>query len=185
MERYTAGPVPDEHAYEYYFVIGCPGDCDAIQVKHGDKVALRINLDSSVNVGDDFTFNAAKKHFIIDHPLDPQRRNLVHACIEGPEAAVYYRGDASLVDGRATVRLPGYFEALTRAEGRTVQLTPRFEGDEEVHALAASAVRDGTFQVRTVDGAPAAHGFYWQVTAVRADIDPLAVEVDKTPGVPS
>ena len=34
------------------------------------------------------------KHFVINHPLDPENRSLDHVCIEGPEAAVYYRGSA-------------------------------------------------------------------------------------------
>ena len=42
---------------------------------------------------------------------------------EGPEAGVYYRGTAQLKNGVATVKLPSYFEALTRKEGRTISLT--------------------------------------------------------------
>ncbi|MFJ8689692.1 hypothetical protein [Micromonospora wenchangensis] len=124
------------------------------------------------------------KQFVIDHPLDdpadPDRRLLVHAALEGPENGVYYRGEGRLVDGAATVDLPGYFEALTRLEGRTVQLTPVFEDDEPVSPLAASRVAAGEFRVRTVDGSPASHAFYWQVSAIRADLEPLAVEVPAT-----
>ncbi|WP_328345622.1 hypothetical protein [Micromonospora sp. NBC_00421] len=125
------------------------------------------------------------KQFVIDHPLDdpadPDRRLLVHAALEGPENGVYYRGEGRLVDGVATVDLPGYFEALTRLEGRTVQLTPVFEDDEPVSPLAASRVAAGEFRVRTVDGAKASHAFYWQVSAIRADLEPFAVEVPATP----
>ncbi|MFG3705815.1 hypothetical protein ACGF7U_13930 [Micromonospora sp. NPDC047670] len=121
------------------------------------------------------------KQFAIDHPLDApdatQRRQLIHAAIEGPENGVYYRGEARLSDGVARVDLPDYFEALTRPEGRTVQLTPVFEDDEPVSPLAASRVTDGSFRVRTVDGSPASHAFYWEVKAVRDDLEPLEVEV--------
>ncbi|MFF3855723.1 hypothetical protein [Micromonospora sp. NPDC002575] len=124
------------------------------------------------------------KQFVIDHPLDdpadPDRRLLVHAALEGPENGVYYRGEGRLVDGVATVDLPRYFEALTRLEGRTVQLTPVFEDDEPVSPLAASRVVAGEFRVRTVDGSKASHAFYWQVSAIRADLEPLAVEVPAT-----
>ena len=120
------------------------------------------------------------KPFVIDHPLDPERKSLVHAAVEGPEHGVYYRGEATLVDGRAEVHLPEYFEALTRVEGRTVHLTPVLPDDDgEVHALAASRVRDGRFTVRTVDGRPASHGFYWEVRAVRADVETLVTEIIK------
>jgi len=58
----------------------------------------------------------------IKHPLAGGRK-LVHAAIEGPESAVYYRGEGQLTNGRAVVCLPQYFEALTRQDGRTVMLT--------------------------------------------------------------
>ncbi|GGV36695.1 hypothetical protein GCM10010182_71090 [Actinomadura cremea] len=127
----------------------------------------------------DGTLWAGAKHFLIDHPVEPAERDLVHAAVEGPEYAVFYRGEGRLSDGRATVELPRYFEALTRPDGRTVQLTPRFDGDEPLSPLAASAVADGRFAVRTVDGEPAGHGFYWEVKAVRADLPELAAEVPK------
>ncbi|MFE7560277.1 hypothetical protein [Kitasatospora sp. NPDC057500] len=123
---------------------------------------------------------AKEKKFLIDHPLDTERKYLLHTALEGPENGVYQRGEGRLADGRAVVELPEYFEALTLAEGRTVQLTPVFEDDDEpLCALAASRVRDGRFTVRTVDGSPASHAFHWEVKAVRADIEPLTTEVDK------
>ncbi|MCW3816730.1 hypothetical protein ONA91_19985 [Micromonospora sp. DR5-3] len=134
----------------------------------------------SLNAGSG-VIKGKSKQFAIDHPLDPpdatQRRQLIHAAIEGPENGVYYRGEGRLSGGVATVELPAYFEALTRPEDRTVQLTPVFDDDEPVSPLAAGRVRDGAFRVHTVDGSPASHAFYWEVKAVRADLEPLAVEV--------
>jgi hypothetical protein len=134
----------------------------------------------SLNAGSGI-IKGKSKQFAIDHPLDPpdatQRRQLIHAALEGPENGVYYRGEGRLEGGVATVELPTYFEALTRPEGRTVQLTPIFDDDEPVSPLAAGRVRGGAFLVRTVDGSPASHAFYWEVKAVRADLEPLAVEV--------
>jgi hypothetical protein len=123
-----------------------------------------------------------KKSFVIDHPLDPVRRTLSHACIEGPELAVFYRGQSRLTDGAAVVRLPEYFEALVRSEGRTVQLTPVAEDDEPVCLLAAGPVQDGAFPVRAADGRNPAQRFCWEVTAVRADVDELVVEADRVAG---
>jgi hypothetical protein len=120
------------------------------------------------------------KNFLIDHPLDPERCFLVHGCLEGPESGVFYRGTASLENGHATVALPDYFEALTRAEDRTVMLTPVCGGeDAPVSMLAASRVENGSFDVRAVDGASSEQEFYWQVMAVRSDLAPLDVEIDK------
>jgi hypothetical protein len=115
------------------------------------------------------------KNFHIDHPADPTR-SLVHSVVEGPEAAVFYRGEAALVDGRCEVELPAYFEALTRKDARTVQLTPRFSGDGPITSLAAGDVVGGKFRVRAIDDRAPAQRFYWEVKAVRADVDPIEVE---------
>ncbi|MFG1656319.1 hypothetical protein ACGFIY_07320 [Micromonospora chersina] len=148
----------------------------AIYLGNSEASGYTISLNAGTGV-----IKGKSKQFAIDHPLDgpdaAQRRQLIHAALEGPENGVYYRGEGRLENGTATVELPAYFEALTRAEGRTVQLTPVFEDDEPVSALAAGRVRDGAFRVRTVDGSPASHAFCWQVTAIRADLEPLAVEV--------
>ncbi len=59
--------------------------------------------------------------FLIDHPLDPLNRNLVHSFIEGPRADLVYRGSVRLADGKAVASIdaasgmtPGTFAALTR-----------------------------------------------------------------------
>ncbi|HSP77185.1 MAG TPA: hypothetical protein VLQ93_01555, partial [Myxococcaceae bacterium] len=114
-----------------------------------------------------------------DHPLDPERKYLEHCSLEGPEAADSYRGEARLLDGVATVVLPDYFEALVRPETRTVQLTPKLEGREPVSLLAASSVEGGRFTVKAIDSHNPSQAFYWEVKAVRADIERLQVEVPK------
>ena len=115
-------------------------------------------------------FYAYEKWFRIPHPTRPGR-DLVHGCLEGPENAVYYRGTARLQDGRATVLLPDYFEALTRPEGRTVQLTAR---GREPFALSHDGVAAGRFQAF---GTRADGEFDWEVRAVRADVDALVTDL--------
>jgi hypothetical protein len=133
-------------------------------------------------VGTDFANPACRfysngtKHFVIDHPLDPGNRSLNHVCIEGPEAAVYYRGSGRLADGRAEVELPEYFEALTRVEDRTVMLTAVCDEGEPVAVLSATPVRDGRFVVRAADRRNPRQSFHWEVKAVRADVDRVVVE---------
>jgi hypothetical protein len=118
------------------------------------------------------SFAASTKNFEIDHPTKPGMK-LVHACIEGPEVAVFYRGEGKLINGEAVVELPDYFEALTRREGRTVQLTPK---GAEPYLLSATDVVDGKFKVY---GSKPDGSFYWEVKAVRADVEPLKVEVER------
>ncbi|OYT63177.1 hypothetical protein B6U67_03325 [Methanosarcinales archaeon ex4484_138] len=121
------------------------------------------------------------KNFLIDHPLDPEHKNLIHATLEGPEVAVFYRGEAQLSNGQVTIQLPNYFEALTRDENRTVLLTPKFEGENTpISMLATSEVKDGRFTIKTIDGTNPSQKFYWEVKAVRSDVDTLDAEETKT-----
>ena len=119
---------------------------------------------------------AVSKSFYIDHPLDPENKALVHGSLEGPELAVYYRGEATLEDGEAVIELPDYFEALTLQDGRTIQLTC-LDGFSPL--FVAGKIEDGRFIVETTDYGEPDQKFFWEVKAVRADIDPLAVEIAK------
>jgi hypothetical protein len=122
---------------------------------------------------------ATTKSFRINHPLDPERRFLIHACLEGPENAIYYRGQGRLEGGHARVELPDYFEALARPEGRTVILTSCCEENEPISVLAASGIVNGAFNVRAADDRNPRQPFYWEVKAVRADVEPLETEAHK------
>jgi hypothetical protein len=112
------------------------------------------------------------KTFVIEHPVD-KSKHLVHAVVEGPESAVFYRGEAELHDGKAVVILPDYFEALTRKRSRTVQLTPK---GKKPFGLSYEDIEDGRFAVYATE--PNGR-FSWEVKAVRADIEPLEAEISK------
>jgi hypothetical protein len=149
----------------------------AVNVGNGAGSSV-ATFDSSGNfhANGNITSGGAKS-FRIVHPLD-DTKNLTHTAIEGPENAVFYRGEGQTDDtGAATITLPDYFEALTLPTDRTVQLTELFEDDSvELGKLAASRVKDGAFKVRSEY---ASQKFYWEVKAVRADIDPLEVVTDR------
>lgn len=118
------------------------------------------------------------KTFAIDHPQHADRY-LLHATLEGPEGAVYYRGSARLSEGRAEIRLPPYFEALTRAEGRTVLLT-NVDGWDPIAVLSQEGrtIREGAFVVAS-SNPRSTQAFDWEVKAVRGDAPELEVEPEK------
>ena len=129
-------------------------------------------IDIAGNASFNGTITAGTKSFRIPHPLD-ETKDLTHSCLEGPEIAVFYRGEGVTTGGWAEITLPDYFEALTMPEGRTVLLTALFEQDDEpISALAASRVKDGRFKVWS--GLPI-QKFYWEVKAIRADKPALEV----------
>jgi len=63
--------------------------------------------------------------FVIDHPLDPENKLLRHNFVESPENLLIYRGKAELNNqGEAIVKMPDYFEALTKEDQASIHLTP-------------------------------------------------------------
>ncbi len=112
---------------------------------------------------------SGSKNFIINHPSKPGMK-LVHSSLEGPEAGVYYRGEARLDNGQAVISLPDYFEALTRTEDRTIQVSAK---GNPPYMLSYGEIENGEF---TVYGTKPDGRFSWEVKAVRKDIAPLIVE---------
>jgi hypothetical protein len=115
-------------------------------------------------------YNSAKS-FIINHPVDNDKY-LVHACLEGPEAGVYYRGTGEITDNKSVaIELPHYVDKFAR--DFTLQITPIYNG--KINILNASEVANNLF---TVYGENCK--FYWTVYGKRLDIvrEPLKCEVD-------
>lgn len=108
-------------------------------------------------------YDSTSKTFVIQHPRESEKY-LVHACLEGPEAGVYYRGISELKGESVTVSIPGYASDI--ANDFSVHLTPI--GKNTVYT---SKIEKGQF---TVTGDPCE--FYWMVMGKRANIN---VEVDK------
>lgn len=104
---------------------------------------------------------ASAKSFIIDHPLDTNKL-LVHACLEGPEAGVYYRGIGEITNNiSATIKLPDYVEKL--ASNFTIQITPIYNGS--IVVLNVGEVRNNNFLVYGENCK-----FYWSVYGKRLEI---------------
>lgn len=167
-------------------VLWSPGDNQLLRIYDEDSLPAGnplfvIDGGGSVSISGNLSV-AGSKQFAINHPMDGDRKLLVHATLEGPECAVFYRGQGRLESGRAHVQLPDYFEALTLAEDRTVMLTPCCEGDEPVSVLATSGITGGGFTVRAADDRNPRQMFYWEVKAVRADVAPLDAEQPKVEG---
>jgi len=114
------------------------------------------------------------KSFIIDHPLD-RDSYLIHACLEGPEAGVYYRGRTAILDRTMTIRLPAYVETLAHqfTVHATAEIVDIMEEPSFIH-VAVSAVRDSQFKLYA--SAPCIVN--WLVFGKRRDVQ-LKVEAKK------
>jgi hypothetical protein len=108
------------------------------------------------------------KTFVIPHPIE-STKYLVHACLEGPEAGIYYRGEGIISKGESEIHLPCYADAIGR--DWTVQVTyTRDDGSPCAEPIRTSRVRSGKFKVWGSDGP-----FAWTVQGMR---HPLIVEPD-------
>jgi hypothetical protein len=87
---------------------------------------------------------------------------LVHACLEGPEAGVYYRGEGKIMNKSVIIRLPDYVDSL--ATDFTVNVTPI----GKPVLLGTSRVVNGCFEVSCLPGEQCE--FYWTVFGKRCDI---------------
>ena len=117
------------------------------------------------------------KTFIIDHP-DNREKYLVHGCLEGPEAGVYYRGKGSITNNYLEILLPDYVKNL--AKNLTVNVTPKIVCEYEeknitIPILAVSDIVDNKFKV--FSNIPC--DFNWIVFGKRQDIEiePLKSDV--------
>jgi hypothetical protein len=116
---------------------GCDGEnyADLSTVLMYDNVTKEIFYSASGN-----------KTFVIDHPLD-EKKYLVHACLEGPEGGVFYRGKGEIKNNeRTVVVLPHYVEAL--AYDFSIQITPIHNKNKiKQGILTVSTIENNKFEV--------------------------------------
>jgi hypothetical protein len=110
--------------------------------------------------------------FLIDHPLDPDSKNLYHGYVESPRYELIYRGRVKLQHGRAEVDVdadagmtPGTFAALTQNHDLFLN---NMSGWTRVRAENLEAVASGRFAVIAEDP-DSEDTVAWMVVAERND----------------
>lgn len=121
------------------------------------EVALYIN-DNNQGV-----IQADVKNFRMDHPAD-ESLDIVYASLEGPEAAAYVRGNATLQQGKVYIRFPDHFIHVCGPESLTVQLTPR---SKDSKGLAVTSIDTGGFWVEELGQGKGNYAFFWEAKGVR------------------
>jgi hypothetical protein len=110
------------------------------------------------------------KTFVIPHPNN-QNKYLVHACLEGPESGVYYRGKSEVVSRFVEIALPDYVNNL--ATDFTVNVTSICSEDRDGNInmtdFYATEVANGKFRVYSKNGERGK--FHWTVFGKRNDIE--------------
>jgi len=114
------------------------------------------------DTGTNNLYYSATKTFVIDNPVNPNKY-LVHGCLEGPEAGVYYRGKGEITNGISVIiELPYYVSSL--ATNFSIQVSSIFNGS--INNYNVSEVKDNTFVVYGNNGK-----FYWMVYGTRQELD--------------
>lgn len=119
---------------------------------------------------------SGSKNFMIDHPLDPANKYLVHSCIESPDRMNMYNGNVTTDPGGvATVELPAYFETLNIDFRYQLTVIGQF-----AQAIIWEKIHNNRFVIKT--DKPNVE-VSWQVTGIRNDAyakaHPMIVEKEK------
>jgi hypothetical protein len=142
-----------------------------------NRAAVRgaVNTDfnggyAGVFVGDTEVIGTLTKSagsFMIDHPLEPESKYLLHSFVESPDMKNIYDGVVSTdLRGYAVVHLPGWFEALNMEFRYQLTCIGQF-----AQAIVLEEIQGNHFVIQTDKPGVKVS---WQVTGVRHD--PYAVE---------
>ena len=108
------------------------------------------------------------KNFVIPHP-SKEGKNLVYACLEGPENGVYVRGR---LRNSTRIELPDYWRDLVHTDSITVSITPAGAHQN----IIIRGVYNTHIEVQSMEPFPI-HCHY-HVFAERKDVRKLKTEVD-------
>lgn len=157
------------------WISGC-NDCGSVSVYDGNSREAGMYVNSS---GQGIVFGDVK-NFRMEHP-DLPGKEIWYASLEGPEAAAYERGTATLVNGKAQISLSDHFEIVAATEGLTVILTP-LSGSSK--GLAVINKSGSGFEVVELFDGKGNYEFDWEIKAVRKGYENYRVIRDESESRP-
>jgi hypothetical protein len=95
-------------------------------------------------------------------------KDIVYACLEGPEAAVFARGTAQLVNGEASISLPGHFIDVASPDHIMVHLTPLSAASL---GLAVVGKKLAGIEIKELHNGTGSYAFDWEVKSVRRNYE--------------
>ena len=115
------------------------------------------------------TADGKPKLFDIPHPTKGEGHRLAHACIEGPEVGVYYRGR---LRNKKVIELPHYWKGLVHTDSISVQLQPIGAHQD----IIIKRWDDEKIYLQAKAGFPI--DCFYHVYGERKDVDGLVVEYE-------
>ena len=148
------------------------GTTDTVHIDGDLYVSGSIDGDNKGRLKDRFDEADLKgKTFDMTHPTKGEGWRLSHACIEGPEIGVYYRG--RLKGGLNKIQLPDYWKGLVHSDSISVQLQPIGAYQE----LFVEKIEWGT-TIIVKNNLGGIIDCYYHVYGERKDLNPLHVEYE-------
>ncbi|HVO73305.1 MAG TPA: hypothetical protein VMT35_04735 [Ignavibacteriaceae bacterium] len=159
------GNAPNSGGYAGYFngavIVANPQGDDYPLVVGSDINGFSAEFNGTVSIFGELHVSG-DKDFMIDHPLDPANKYLLHSCIESPDRMNVYNGNITTdAGGSATVELPGYFEALNIDYRYQLTVIGQF-----AQAIVESEIQNNHFIIKTDKPNVKVS---WQVTGIRND----------------
>ena len=198
---YVEGPLQvgkdtDYESVEATLMVGAESNTDsethpdnAIKAKGNVEIEGDTNQTGNITASENITTDAhfvgditktsgtppGCKLFDIQHPTKDGHR-LAHACIEGPEVAVYTRG--RVCNGKNVIDLPEYWDGLVDYETLTVQLTCL--GSHQNVIVKRISPMERKVYLQSQGGMPV--DAFYHIMAQRKDVPNLVVEYEgRTP----
>ncbi|MCB0749205.1 MAG: hypothetical protein KDC90_17215, partial [Ignavibacteriae bacterium] len=133
------------------------------------------NVHVTGNITYDGTFTQASSNIIMDNPLDPNNKQIIHSGVSSSEMKNIYDGRvATNSDGEAIVKLPDWFEALNIDFRYQLTVIGEF-----AQAIVSEELNYNQFVIRT--NKPNVK-VSWQITGIRNDEYAISnkLEVERT-----
>lgn len=130
----------------------------------------KLYLTGDIEIDGDISA-AGVKNFVVPHPNNPDKE-IVYSALEGPEAAIYIRGTATLSDGSTVVTFPEEFLLVAAPQGMTIQLTPHSAESKGLAAIERHALG---FKVKELFNGTGNYEFDWEVKAIRKGYEQFQV----------
>jgi hypothetical protein len=134
-----------------------------------------------VNVSNQGVLFADVKNFRMDDPRDKDKE-IWYACVEGPEAAAYERGTATLRKGTAEIKFSDHFEIVANPKTMTVIITPLSADSKGLAVVEKTATG---FKVKEMFQGTGDYEFDWEVKCVRKGYEDYKVVRSKAENMPS
>lgn len=119
--------------------------------------------------------NGGLKPFVMPHPRKADSE-IWYCAIEGPEAAAYDRGTATLVNGEAEITFSDHFQIVINPATMTIMTSPM---SADSKGLAVIEQTTTGFKVKELLGGTGSYQFHWRVDGKRKGHEDFQVIRDK------